>query len=146
MKKPLSVFLLCLLYLPAMAISDFFLGNLDVRSGMSDNFVNDIIRDQYGFMWLSTSNGLNRYDGYQFKSYAFPQSEGSNSLVVKVVEDGAGTLWVQSYDHIYVYNRLSDRIDDTAEQQLQALGIKENVSSLYTDDANNLWAVSARQL
>jgi len=40
-----------------------------VEQGLSDNSVNDIILDDNGFAWIATVNGLNRFDGVQFKNF-----------------------------------------------------------------------------
>ena len=40
-----------------------------VEQGLSDNFVIDIAQDDNGFIWLATTNGLNRFDGVQFKNF-----------------------------------------------------------------------------
>ncbi|MDR6372111.1 signal transduction histidine kinase [Chryseobacterium bernardetii] len=41
----------------------------DTDNGLPQNSVKDITKDQYGFIWLSTENGLVRYDGYNFVTY-----------------------------------------------------------------------------
>ncbi|ROH86561.1 ATP-binding protein [Chryseobacterium cucumeris] len=41
----------------------------DTDNGLPQNSVKDIIKDKYGFIWLSTENGLVRYDGYNFVTY-----------------------------------------------------------------------------
>ena len=43
--------------------------HITVREGLSQNTVMCIQQDLYGFMWFGTFNGLNRYDGYNFKVY-----------------------------------------------------------------------------
>ena len=42
---------------------------IDDSSGMSNNFVNDILQDSLGYIWVSTFDGLNRYDGTEFKKF-----------------------------------------------------------------------------
>ncbi|NCD68119.1 hybrid sensor histidine kinase/response regulator transcription factor [Mucilaginibacter agri] len=42
---------------------------LGIEQGLSNNAVTCITQDQYGFMWMGTYDGLNRYDGYQFKIF-----------------------------------------------------------------------------
>ena len=42
---------------------------LTTDNGLSDNMVNDIVQDDKGFMWIATENGLNRFDGAQFKKF-----------------------------------------------------------------------------
>ncbi|MCC3217997.1 hypothetical protein LIV57_22255 [Chryseobacterium sp. X308] len=41
----------------------------DTDNGLPQNSVKDIMKDKYGFIWLSTENGLVRYDGYNFVTY-----------------------------------------------------------------------------
>ncbi len=63
---------------------------ITTRNGLASNQVNDLIQDRYGFIWLATSNGLSRYDGYSFLNY---QEVGCGAGLLK---DNIGTL---SYDH-----------------------------------------------
>ena len=60
---------LCFLFVGWVAKAQYIFHTLDVKSGMSDNYVQSILRDRYGFMWFGTINGLNRYDGYHCKTY-----------------------------------------------------------------------------
>ena len=34
----------------------------------SSGLINDICQDKYGYIWIATENGLNKYDGYRFTS------------------------------------------------------------------------------
>jgi len=69
-----------------------------MNDGLSSNSVLSIIQDNKGFMWIGTSNGLNRYDGYNFVSY-FPE-KGKISLIdnriKKISENKNGFLWIYS--------------------------------------------------
>lgn len=42
---------------------------IGIEQGLSNNSVNCIFKDHYGFMWIGTNSGLNRYDGNKFKVY-----------------------------------------------------------------------------
>lgn len=37
--------------------------------GLSDNYVTGVVQDDYGYLWFSTLNGLNRFDGHEFRPY-----------------------------------------------------------------------------
>lgn len=59
--------------------------------------VNCILQDRQGFLWLGTQDGLNRYDGHNFKVYK-PDPNDPQSLndawVTALYEDKAGFLWI----------------------------------------------------
>ena len=48
---------------------DIRFAHLTSKDGLSPGQVRDILQDNQGFLWFNTSGVLNRYDGYQFKSY-----------------------------------------------------------------------------
>ena len=68
-----------------------------VEDGLPGNEVRWMIQDRLGFLWLSTRNGLVRYDGYEFKTYT-PESDNPGSLsdgnLMEMVEDKEGDLWI----------------------------------------------------
>jgi signal transduction histidine kinase/ligand-binding sensor domain-containing protein len=55
-----------------------FIERLSTNDGLSSNTINDIVQDDNGFLWIATSDGLNRFDGTEVTQY-FYQS-GANSL------------------------------------------------------------------
>jgi diguanylate cyclase (GGDEF)-like protein len=70
---------------------------LSVSNGLSQATVNSITQDQQGYIWFGTQEGLNRYDGYEFKVYlkdAADASSLSNDWVWTVFADRAGRLWI----------------------------------------------------
>jgi len=76
---------------------NFKFERLSVEQGLSQCTVGAIFQDRRGFLWIGTSDGLNRYDGYSFKHYKHDPSDStslSHNTVVTITEDGFGTLWV----------------------------------------------------
>ncbi len=80
------------------AIDGLKFENITNKNGLSHNTVRSIMQDTRGFIWFSTINGLNRYDGRefvvmlpQFNSYFFNESK-----IKKTVEDRNGRIWVLS--------------------------------------------------
>ena len=39
----------------------------DAEEQLSSSFVSQVYLDTDGFLWVATRNGLNKYDGYQFR-------------------------------------------------------------------------------
>ena len=63
--------------IPAQTLQ-FYTEKLTIDEGLSSNKVNDLAQDDYGFLWIATSDGLNRYDGTEIVKY-FHQGD-TNSL------------------------------------------------------------------
>lgn len=53
----------------AYSSQDFYFSNLNLKDGLSQISVLDILQDSKGYMWFATRNGLNRYDGKNFVIY-----------------------------------------------------------------------------
>jgi len=74
--------------------------HLSVNDGLSQSGVQHLVQDHYGFLWVGTNDGLNKFDG-QFTVYlhdpAEPRSLPNNSITALPV-DGEGTLWVGTRD------------------------------------------------
>lgn len=86
---------------------------LNNAQGLSQGYIFDILQDRDGFMWFSTKDGLNRYDGYQFRIYthsAYDSTSLSSNQCLALFEDRLGRIWVATEDNgINVYNKASDR-------------------------------------
>ena len=50
-------------------IPDMKFRRLDTRDGLSNSTINYLFQDSKGYVWIGTSYGLNRYDGYRFRTF-----------------------------------------------------------------------------
>jgi ligand-binding sensor domain-containing protein/signal transduction histidine kinase len=70
---------------------------LGIEAGLSQSTVLAILQDKFGFLWVGTQDGLNRYDGYTFKVFrpdlGVPGSI-SDRWVTTLFEDAQGYLWI----------------------------------------------------
>ncbi|NME71205.1 two-component regulator propeller domain-containing protein [Flammeovirga aprica] len=76
-------------------------------SGLTNKVVKDIYRDQKGFLWLGTQNGLHRYDGYEMKIYRSSSEENrslSTNDINVIFEDDQQQLWVGTTNNIHIMN------------------------------------------
>jgi len=72
---------------------------LGLKDGLSHSNVTDIFQDRNGFMWFATTDGLNRYDGYEIKNYLpipFDSTQLSSGYIWRVNEDETGALWIST--------------------------------------------------
>ncbi len=71
--------------------------HISSEDGLSSIIVRRILQSRDGFMWFATLNGLNRYDGHQFRSWSY-DANNANSLaygsIYGLIEDPNGILWI----------------------------------------------------
>ncbi len=73
--------------------------NLGLADGLSVGWVADMLQDRHGFMWFTTQDGLNRWDGHEmkvFKHQPFDSTSLSSSWLWGMDEDEDGNLWIAS--------------------------------------------------
>jgi ligand-binding sensor domain-containing protein len=78
-------------------LSNLRFDHLNFSNGLSFNIATSIIKDKQGFIWIATLDGLNRYDGVNFKIYRHdvrnPNSPASNSINTMTL-DRDGNIWM----------------------------------------------------
>ncbi|MES2775690.1 MAG: two-component regulator propeller domain-containing protein [Bacteroidota bacterium] len=100
--------------------------NYSSKDGLSSGTVYDIIKDSFGFLWLATEDGLNRFDGSNFKVYRHNPSNPVGlrvNHITALFEDKKGRLWIGTnggglsyYDRNKdsIFNYLPDGINQIA--------------------------------
>ncbi|PIQ31061.1 MAG: hypothetical protein COW63_08555 [Bacteroidetes bacterium CG18_big_fil_WC_8_21_14_2_50_41_14] len=85
---------------------------LSVEDGLPEGYVVSSLQDKLGFIWLGTQNGLVRYDGYNLKSYSFPDENGIPLIycsLQQLHEDKTGKLWaIVGNSELYYFDRPLD--------------------------------------
>lgn len=116
--------------------------NITTRNGLSQNDISCIYQDQEGFIWIGTNDGLNRYDGYEYKTYRSNNSNLKSILILSIAEDHQGNLWIGTADKgLFVYLKEEDNF-----YALQDLVKGQNCPSsgtrLAIDKDNNIWSLN----
>ncbi len=110
-------FLICtasiLLSQYALAINDNIrFESVRIDGELSQQSITAIFQDSKGYMWFGTQEGLNRYDGINFKTYQ-PEYDDPNSLssawIYSITEDNQGNLWVGTNAGVNVFNEKQNR-------------------------------------
>lgn len=116
---------------------------LTTADGLSDNSAFCIQQDHEGFIWIGTQNGLNLYDGYQFRIF-YHNPADSNSISANqincLIEDG-NEIWIGTdLGGLNRYNRFTNRFIRYRNDPEQPNSLLSDfVSSLYLDREGNLW-------
>ncbi|WP_046003378.1 hybrid sensor histidine kinase/response regulator transcription factor [Pseudoalteromonas rubra] len=114
--------------------------------------INSVSQDSQGYLWISGTSGVLRFDGYQSIFYPHP-------LARKVVEDAQGRRWLLTGHGLYLHNDQQDSFMpylDTLRQQTPKgkslfkdsfLSVRTmdndafRPAALYQDSQNMFWLV-----
>jgi len=76
---------------------EYIFRQLTDADGLSQSTIFSMIQDRDGYLWLGTIDGLNRYDGYEFRVYindASNASSISDNFISALYEDSDGLIWI----------------------------------------------------
>ena len=137
----LAVLILCSCPLtPAYAFFDKDIRLLTMQDGLADNTVACIYKDEDGFMWFGTNNGLSRYDGKTIKNF---KPLGTSVSVEEIVKLSGDYLGIVAGSRLYCFNRKSECFIPAAQEQ-RTDGL--SVSRLLPVDGTTFWAVFGDKL
>ena len=123
--------------------SDYFFKHVTLADGLSSSQVNAICKDSRGFMWFGTASGLNRYDGYNIRTY---KSDFANSTalpdgyVESIQEDASGMLWIGTPSGYVVMDPVNEIFDRSVQQRLSKVAGGTMPTLLFIDSKKNFWA------
>lgn len=144
-----SFLLICVFSLTttvAQLPASIFFKKLTQEQGLSKNSIWSSYRDRTGFLWIATSNGLNRYDGSTVtnftKNSGVPQSIPTNTPRY-MTEDTDGKLWVSSESKIFFLNKKNNSFTDV---DISKNGKVSVLSHLALGSDGNIYAGQGRYL
>lgn len=112
----------------------------NVENGLAQNSTWDILHDSRGFLWLSTADGINRYNGYEMYHYKNNSNEKHSIYGItrfRFLEDKNRDIWISHDRGVSVYNRIKDNFDNIIKS-------KHIYEILDIDDKNRLWVFEER--
>ncbi|MEM6345394.1 MAG: two-component regulator propeller domain-containing protein [Bacteroidota bacterium] len=104
----------------------------DIENGLSQNSINEIVYDSTGFLWFGTKDGLNRFDGYEFKVYRRTPKQantisGNHILAAVVLADGRMVVSCKN-GGLDLYNPYADNFSSLLDSNQQARAISQFLS------------------
>ena len=126
-------------------IGDMKFRHLDTRHGLSNSQVNCILQDSRGFIWICTSFGLCRYDGYRFQNY-FSYERDTTTLRSNRMDDVQeaydGKLWLNHGMSYSLYDPVTEKTDRSPGLWLAKQGVTGGIEKLHIDSQKNFWVKS----
>src|SRR6187549_1854152 len=130
----------CIFSCSAPATPPLSVQRYSLEEGLSQQAVNAIVQDSEGFMWFGTEDGLNRFDGYEFRQLRHDRGDVHslpNGWISSLVagEDG---LWISTDGGgVFFRNAQTGRLEEPA--LLRGVPELQRVRMLARDRLGRLW-------
>ena len=148
MKFVSLLFLFWVFNRPDLCSQSLALEQLTIEDGLSQGMIYDVLQTRDGFLWIATKDGLNRYDGYNFKTWSHhadnPFSLADNT-VTALFEDSKSRLWIgTSGEGVQLFDRKNDRFYHFHLPVVYNKGnqVPYDILQFEEDPGGNIWIVN----
>jgi ligand-binding sensor domain-containing protein/signal transduction histidine kinase/DNA-binding response OmpR family regulator len=120
---------------PVLGQAELSFRQLSVNDGLSQNSVVSVTQDLNGFLWIATQEGLNRYDGKEFKIFnkKFADiTQESHLQLGKVIADRKNRIW------IIPESSVPELLEPGKNEFIPIKGINA-ASSIHEDNNGDIW-------
>ena len=144
LKNLLTFILHFLLIIPLYNQSvNWMIDPVAIDEGISDLRVNCILEDHQGFIWFGTDDGLNRFDGYDYKVYQHIPSDSTSlpsSKIEEIYQDRNGNIWIGTMEGKNGLCRYEPRIDGFIQMEVNpGSQSSTNITSIAETKDGYLW-------
>lgn len=136
----------------AVFVLSVFAEQLPVRSytsadGLGSSFVNALMRDSRGFLWVCTRDGLSRFDGSSFVTYQVGDKNAPPGIE-QILETRKGVYWIVTTGGLYRFDPNAaapvSKANRDARPTLNAQFVSSERGLLFEDHTGQLWAGGSR--
>ena len=127
---------------PAICQPDYTFKSFSVEEGLSNASVNKLFKDEYGLFWIGTRDGLDRYNGHDFRHYYHDKGNPkslSDNYIFDLIQYGRDSLFIATDNGIDIYRYSSDdfhHVHVANEEPYTAIHFE-------VDTQNKLWATTS---
>lgn len=137
--------LFLLAYLPGGWAQEISFHHLTTNEGLSNSTATSIYQDERGFIWVGTRDGVNQYNGNDFKVYKH-QKDDPNTLIYNIVNqvtgNGKGEIYIQTSKGISAYDIAKDRFTTLIQENVNVMFYGQQ---LYIARKNSIYAYDGRK-
>ncbi len=127
---------------------DIRFAHLSTADGLSEMAVQQISQDDQGFMWFGTLDGLNRYDGYEFKVYkrGAPNAELSGTTITALCKDRSGQLWIGVDQYLDQFDPITEKLTQYRHDPKISTSLGGTVYAITQDREGQIWLATSSGL
>jgi ligand-binding sensor domain-containing protein/serine phosphatase RsbU (regulator of sigma subunit) len=143
LQRVCSVLFLLTMIVPEGAAQDISFDHISVEKGLLSTSVYTITQSDDGFLWIGTQNGLNQYDGYNFRTFTYSPNASNglaNNWIQALLADNEGNLWVGTSNGLSRFDRNTEKFHNYFSDSLDPGSIADNtIWSIFQSSDSAVW-------
>ena len=111
------------------------------QQGLSSSKITCITKDDKGFIWIGTDDGLNKYDGHSFTVYKTIEGDSTSLFsnhILSLYSDSRQCLWVGTSSGLQYYDSSTDNFINANLNQPGDF-IRNQCNNIFEDSKGNMW-------
>lgn len=124
------------------------LSQFNTENGLTQNSIIGITQDNEGYLWVGTSEGVNRYDGYRMSTLTSPNNVLAVNPIELIWQDSAGLIWIgASPKNNYILDKKNDKLTPIQLEAPNDYKLEYAVFNKIIENSNqDLWISTFREL
>jgi len=124
------------------------LTQFNTEDGLKQNTITQIMQDNEGYLWVGTSEGLNRYDGHRIITLFSPNNILESKFIELVWQDSTGLIWIGAAEkNNYVLDKKNNQLTPVILKGPLDYDLEDPVIVKIVEDTNqDLWMATYREL
>ncbi|MDF4202329.1 two-component regulator propeller domain-containing protein [Maribacter sp. SA7] len=144
MRNFLGIFISVLFFVKCLVAQDIKFEHYNDDNGLSHNAVRHIVQDKHGFLWLGTFAGLNRFDGYEFKSYLSSSTDKTklhnDDITALELDEESNNLWIGTRNGLSLFKTDTYTFKTFLPDENNPNSLPEGeIRSVFVDKFKRIW-------
>ena len=133
---------------PVVDAHDIRFARLSTDDGLSESVVDHVTQDNQGFLWFGTLNGLNRYDGYEFRvrKRGAPNAQLGGTTITALFKDLAGRLWIGADECLDRFDPVTETVTEYRHDPKRPATLAGTVHGITQDRDGQIWVATSNGL
>lgn len=123
--------------------------NITIEDGLSQSTVEALYQDSNGYIWIGTNDGLDRYDGYNFKKYKQGDDVSTNiasNYILAIKEDKYKNIWVATINGLSKIDTKNNLVSNYYDSEEKGNLSNYNICDILITQDNNILVATGEGL